>query len=449
MRLVTYVNEGIEGASIAFKMNTYPEKGTSTIISDEYYPNHQAIDFYHHYKEDIALFAEMGFKCYRMSIGWSRIYPTGEEEIPNELGLKFYDNVFDECLKYNIEPIVTMSHYEMPLALSIKYQGFSNRIVMDCFIKYAETIFERYKNKVKYWLPFNEINSVVHSGYVNAGVFANNKTLIESATYHQMLASASVVKIAHEKYPNFKIGAMIGTSPAYPNSSKPEDNMAALKRGQTRDLYYAYVQLRGYIPEYKLVEFKKENVILPILDGDLELLKEGCCDFVAFSYYQTSVVAAAEKGMEKTSGNMGTFIFNPYLKKSEWGWQVDPLGLRYTLNLLYDRYHKPLFIAKNGLGAKDELTEDNKIHDPYRIEYYKEYIEAIKDAIVLDGVDVFGYTPWGCIDLISCSTGQISKRYGFIYVDVNDAGEVTLNRYKKDSFEWYKKVIASNGEDLG
>lgn len=448
MRYVTFRNGKEEGACIAFKMNTYPDEGIPALLENEYYPNHVAIDHYHHMEEDIALFAEMGFKCYRMSIAWTRIFPNGMEKEANEAGLQFYERLFDQCRKYNIEPVVTLSHYEIPLALSIKYNGFASREVVDLFVKYATTVIDRFHNKVKYWLTFNEMNSVVHSGFVNAGVFSKKKVLIEHASYHQFIASAAVVTYVHQRYPYLQVGCMLGTSPSYPNSCKPEDNLESLKKDNERDFYYSDVQMRGYIPEYKLIQLKEEKIELPILDQDLALLKEGCCDFMAFSYYQTSIAAAKDKDMKKTSGNMGSFILNPHLKKSEWGWQIDPIGLRYTLNLIYDRYHKPLFIAENGLGAKDVLNEDNTIHDMYRIEYFKEHIQAMKEAILLDGVHVFGYTPWGCIDLVSCSTGQVSKRYGFVYVDVNDAGQGTMKRYKKDSFEWYKKVIASNGADI-
>ena len=448
MRGVTYTDGSTKSACIAFKMNTYPDHGIPSIFEDEYYPNHNGIDFYHRYKEDIALLAEMGFKCFRLSIAWSRIYPTGEEALANEVGLKYYDDLFDTCHHYGIEPVVTISHYEMPLALSIKYNGFASRHVVDCYMRYVETIFDRYHAKVKYWLTFNEINSVVHSGFVNAGVFSNDPKLIEAASYHQFIASAKAVILAHEKYPNIQVGCMVGTSLAYPYSCKPEDCMESIKANHKRDLYYSDVLMRGYLPEYKLIELKQKGIELPILDGDLQLLQAGVCDFMAFSYYQTSLAMAKDEAMERTSGNMGTFIRNPYLSKSEWGWQIDPLGLRYTLNFYYDRYHKPLFIAENGLGAKDTLERDGTIHDPYRIEYLKAHIQAIKDAITMDGVNVFGYTPWGCIDLISCSTGQISKRYGFVYVDADDAGNGSYDRYRKDSFYWYKKVIQSNGEDL-
>ena len=448
MRYVTYRDGDKDGASIVFKMQTYPEHGIPSLLEDEYYPNHKAIDFYHHYKEDIALFAKMGFKCYRMSIAWTRIYPDGEDELPNEKGLEFYDRVFDECLKYGIEPIVTISHYELPLALTHKYNGFADRRMIDCYMRYVKTIFERYQNKVKYWLTFNEINSVKHSGFVNAGVFSKNSELIEKASYHQLLASAMAVQFAHDHYPQFQMGCMVGVSPAYSYSCKPEDNIQAMIQNHEHDFYYPDVQMRGFIPEYKWIALKKAGVQLPVQEGDEDILKNGCCDFMAFSYYQTSVAMAKDENMEKTAGNMGSFIKNPYLKKSEWGWQIDPLGLRYTLNVFYDRYHKPLFIAENGLGAMDKLEEDHKIHDSYRIEYLKEHIQAIKDAINEDGVNIFGYTPWGCIDLISCSTGEMSKRYGFIYVDVDNEGRGTFERYEKDSFYWYKKVIETNGEVL-
>ena len=448
MRYVTYRNGNKEGACIAMKKNTYPDGGKPAFAEDEYYPGKQAIDFYHHYKEDIRLFAEMGFKCYRMSIAWTRIFPTGEETEPNEAGLRFYDAVFDECLKYGIEPVVTMSHYEMPLHLCCKWNGWADRRTVDCFERYAKVIFQRYCNKVKYWLTFNELNSIVHGGYMNAGVFSKEDADLEAAAYHQMLAAAAVVKYAHSHYPAFRMGCMVSYDPPYPHSARPEDNLEAIRSFDLHTHYYADVMARGYIPEYKQKDLQRKEISLPILPGDPALLAEGCVDFIAISYYQTSVAAAKSEGMEKTAGNLSQHIMNSYLQKSEWGWMIDPVGLRYALNLLYDRYHKPIFIVENGLGAKDVLTEDGKVHDDYRIAYLRRHIEEMGKAIDEDGVNVMGYTPWGCIDLISCSTGQISKRYGFIYVDVNDAGEGTLKRYRKDSFYWYKKVIASNGEDL-
>ena len=448
MRTLTYKDpSGNPGAAISFKASTYPDEGKPCILEDEYYPGHKAIDFYHHYKEDIALCAEMGFKCYRMSIAWTRIFPTGLEDEPNEKGLKFYDDVFDECLKYGIEPVVTMSHYEMPLELSIRYNGWSDRRTIDCFMKYAKVIFERYKNKVKYWMTFNEINSIVHGGFVNAGVFSKDERLLENASYYMMLASAMTVIYAHSNYPQFKVGCMISQHPVYAATCKPEDNMKALKQADLHDNYWSDVMLRGYIPEYKYKDLARKDIKLPILQGDMEILSEGTCDFIGISYYQTSTAAESEENMKKTSGNMTMTLENPYLKTSAWGWQIDPVGFRFCLNQLYDRYHKPIFVAENGLGAKDELI-NGCVKDEYRIEYFREHISEMEKAINYDGVDVIGYTPWGCIDLVSCSTGQISKRYGFIYVDADDLGNGTFERYRKDSFYWYKKVIESNGEIL-
>lgn len=448
MRFITYRDGDKTGGALMVKRETLPDRGVPDVLEGEYYPGNVASDHYHHYKEDIALFAEMGFKCYRMSIAWTRIFPTGEEDTPNEAGLAFYDSLFNECRKYGIEPVVTLSHYEMPLYLAQKWNGWADRRTMACFEKYVAAVFERYKGKVKYWLTFNEINSMVHIAYANAGVFSKNPVLLETASYHQMLASAKVVKLAHEKYPQFQMGCMISYSPPYPNTCKPEDGLAAVRSFDQSTNYYGDVMVRGYLPEYKMKVLEHRGIALPVQPGDLELLKAGVVDFVAISYYQTSIMAASPDGLKTTEANLTRSIVNPYLEKSEWGWQIDPVGLRYALNTLYDRYHKPIFIVENGLGAKDVVEPDGTVHDPYRIDYLKKHIQAIGDAIELDGVDVMGYTPWGCIDLISCSTGQMSKRYGFIFVDADDAGHGTYQRIRKDSFYWYKKVIASNGKNL-
>ena len=404
------------------------------------YPSHEAIDFYHHYKEDIALFAEMGFKCYRMSIAWSRIYPTGQEMTPNEEGLTFYDAVFDECRKYGIEPIVTLSHYETPLALATAWNAWADRRTIDCFERYVHTVFERYKDKVKYWLTFNEINAIVHSGFMTAGVFSDDPQLIEQAAYHQMVASARVTAYAHRHYPQFKIGCMISYAPPYPHTCNPEDGLESVRSFDVFTNYYGDVMVRGYLPEYKLRSLERRGIILPVQGDDLKELQQGTVDFVAISYYQTSIAAASTEGLKTTEANLTRQVANPYLKASEWGWQIDPVGLRYGLNLLYDRYHKPIIIVENGLGAKDVLETDETVHDPYRIDYLHQHIAELEKAINIDGVDV-----WGCIDLVSCSTGQMSKRYGFIYVDADDAGNGSYARIRKDSFYWYKQVIANNG----
>ena len=449
MRDVTYRDEnGNTQACMTFRLNTYPESGTPVLADGEYYPNHKAIDFYHNYKEDIALFAEMGFRAYRMSIAWTRIYPTGLEDVPNEAGLQFYDNVFDELKKNAIEPVVTISHYEMPLVLTEKWNGWADRRMIDVFMKYVRTVFKRYEGKVKYWLTFNEINSIVHSGYANAGVFSKNRQLLEQASYHQMLAGALAVKEAHDNYPSYQIGCMISCMPPYAATCRPEDNLEALKSYDIKTNYYGDVMCRGYLPEYKLKDLERNGIHLIREDGDDEILKNGCVDFVSISYYQTGIAAAKTEGMEKATANMADTYRNPYLPKSEWGWQIDPVGLRFALNQLYDRYHKPIFIVENGMGSRDVLEADGTVHDPYRIEYLRQHLLAVADAVNEDGVNVMGYTSWGCIDLISCSTGEISKRYGFIYVDADNEGNGSMKRYRKDSFFWYKDVIASNGDSL-
>ena len=447
MRTFTYLQDGKVKAALPFKTNTYPDTGVPVLADDEYYPSHKASDFYHHYKEDIALLGELGLKCYRMSIAWTRIFPTGIEEKPNEEGLKFYDEVFKECAKYHIIPIVTLSHYESPLYLTTLCNAWVSRDMIDYFMKFAKCVVDRYYSMVPYWLTFNEINSIVHGGFMNAGIFTRKQEEIEAASYHMFLASAKITHYIHTTYPDLKVGCMISMHSNYPYSCKPEDNLKALQVNNISTYYYADVMCRGYLPAYKLLELRKNNIILPIKKGDEDILKMGTVDFIGISYYQTSVAAYEDESMKKTQGNMNISIENPYLTKSQWGWQIDPVGFRFTLNQLYDRYHLPIIVVENGLGAKDELIE-GQIHDPYRIEYFRKHILEMKKAIEEDGVEVFGYTPWGIIDLISCSTGQMSKRYGVIYVDVNDKGEGSLKRYKKDSFYYYAKVIASNGNEL-
>ncbi|PWJ95643.1 6-phospho-beta-glucosidase [Oceanotoga teriensis] len=411
----------------------------------------KGIDFYHKYKEDIKLFSEMGFKVFRLSIAWTRIFPNGDEENPNELGLEFYDDIFDECHKYGIEPLVTISHYEMPLYLAKKYNGWSSRKTIDFFEKYVRTIFNRYKNKVKYWLTFNEINSIIHMPLL-AGIMTPadkiTKSEIYQAIHHQLVASALATKIGHEIIPNSKIGCMVIAVPIYPLTPDPEDVMTAFKADR-ENLFFTDVQVKGKYPFYIKRYFKENNIDLKIELGDEEILKN-TVDFISFSYYM-SACASSKSEENKKSGNMIMGVKNPYLKESEWGWQIDPKGLRYVLNTFYERYDKPLFIVENGLGAKDELIEDengNKtVIDDYRIKYLNDHIIEIKEAIE-DGVEVMGYTSWGCIDLVSASTAEMSKRYGFIYVDRNDDGSGTLSRYKKKSFYWYKELIETNGESL-
>ena len=411
------------------------------------------IDFYHRYKEDVKLFAEMGFKTFRTSIAWSRIFPNGDDKEPNEKGLQFYDNLFDECLKYGIEPLVTISHYETPLTLSKNYDGWVNRKLIGFFENYVRVIFNRYKEKVKYWLTFNEINSVLHAPYMSGGIFTDKEKLskqdLYQAIHHELVASAAAVKIAHEINPEFKIGCMILGVPNYPLTSHPSDVLEAMKQDR-ENLYFADVHVRGEYPKYMDRYFKANNIKINMEPGDKEILKN-TVDFISFSYYMSSCATADEEKKKGGAGNIISGVPNPYLEASDWGWQIDPQGLRYMLNLLYDRYQKPLFIVENGLGAKDELITDesgNKtVIDDYRIKYLNDHLVQVGEAIE-DGVDVMGYTTWGCIDLVSASTAEFRKRYGFIYVDRNDDGSGTLKRYRKKSFNWYKEVIATNGESL-
>ena len=431
---------------------------TPEIEEGTLYPSHEAIDFYHRYKEDIAMFAEMGFKVFRFSINWTRIYPTGEEATPNEKGLEFYDNVIDECRKYNIEPLITISHYEVPFALTKKYNGWASREMIDIFLKYCRTIFERYRGKVKYWLTFNEINSAtnVFGGFISQGIlnegtvdFINQVDIPQlrfQGLHHQFVASAKAVKMAHEIDSEYKVGCMQLFATTYPLTCNPSDIIACQQQSHLMNWFCGDVQVRGKYPKYINRYFKENNIVIDIKDDDIEALKEGCVDFYTFSYYM-SMCASSNKEDTKGTGNLVLGIKNPYLKASDWGWQIDPEGLRYTLNEIYDRYQLPIMIVENGLGAYDKKEEDGSINDDYRIDYLRSHIEQMKEAVE-DGVELIGYTPWGCIDLVSASTGEMSKRYGFIYVEKYDDGTGDLSRRKKKSFDWYKKVISTNGDDL-
>jgi len=415
------------------------------------YPNHEAIDFYHRYKEDIALFAEMGFKTFRMSIAWSRIFPNGNELTPNEEGLAFYDRVFDELLKYNIEPVVTISHYELPIHLVKEYGGWRSRELVTFFERYVTVLFNRYKDKVKYWMTFNEINSSLHMPILGLGFAIQNEEDRYQPTFqayhHQFVASARAVQLCHEIIPGAQIGCMLVYLPTYSVDSNPENVLFALQEEQIFNYFCGDVQVRGHYPAFIKRYFKEHNIELDIQDGDLELIKENTVDYVALSYYMSRTEKKDKKPEEVGQGNILGGIKNSFLKASDWGWEIDPTGLRISLNQLYDRYEKPLFVVENGLGAYDKVEEDGAINDDYRIDYLREHINAMGEA-VQDGVELMGYTPWGCIDLVSASTGEMSKRYGFIYVDKHDDGSGTLERSKKKSFDWFKNVIATNGEEL-
>ena len=424
-------------------------------IDEKYnFPALEAIDFYHRYKEDIALFAEMGFKVFRMSIAWTRIFPNGDELEPNEDGLKFYEDVFKECKKYGINPLVTITHFDCPMYLVKEYKKWKNKKLIEFYKRLVTVLFTRYKDLVKYWITFNEINMILHLPFMGAGLEFDEGEDETKAKYisahNELIASAWATKIAHDINPDNMVGCMVAAGEYYPYCSKPEDIFLA-KEKEHENLMFIDVQARGYYPNYAKKMFERMNIDLGMTEGDEKILRENTVDFISFSYYSSRCVTTREDVTE-TVGNAFKGTRNPYVKASEWGWQIDPLGLRTTMNTLYDRYQKPLFIVENGLGAKDELIKDANgeftVEDDYRIEYIREHIKAFKDAVEIDGVDLLGYTTWGCIDLVSASTGEMSKRYGFIYVDKDDKGNGTLDRYKKKSFYWYKKVIESNGEIL-
>ncbi|EFN6766490.1 glycosyl hydrolase family protein [Escherichia coli O39:H21] len=425
-------NKGGKGPSICDVLtggaHGVPREITKEVLPGKYYPNHEAVDFYGHYKEDIKLFAEMGFKCFRTSIAWTRIFPKGDEAQPNEEGLKFYDDMFDELLKYNIEPVITLSHFEMPLHLVQQYGSWTNRKVVDFFVRFAEVVFERYKHKVKYWMTFNEINNQRNW---RAPLFG--------------YCCSGVVYTEHDN-PEMKVGCMLAMVPLYPYCCNPDDVMFAQESMRERYVF-TDVQLRGYYPSYVLNEWERRGFNIKMEDGDLDVLREGTCDYLGFSYYMTNAVKAEGGTGDAISGFEGS-VPNPYVKASDWGWQIDPVGLRYALCELYERYQRPLFIVENGFGAYDKVEEDGSINDDYRIDYLRAHIEEMKKAVTYDGVDLMGYTPWGCIDCVSFTTGQYSKRYGFIYVNKHDDGAGDMSRSRKKSFNWYQEVIASNGEKL-
>lgn len=418
------------------------------------YPSHEAIDMYHHYKEDIAMFAEMGFKVYRFSIAWTRILPNGDDDIPNEAGLKYYDNIINECQKYQIEPLVTICHFDTPIALIKKYGGWKDRRMIKAYIKYCSIIFNRYKDKVKYWITFNEINMLLHMSYIGAGIIyekgENSQEVKYRAAHYEIVASAEAVRLAHKIMPKAKMGCMLAAGQYYPYTCDPQDIYAGMEAD--RDNYFFIdAQVRGEYPVWAWKRMQRAGIKLDCTEEDKKIMKQGTVDYISFSYYSSRCISANPEVVEKYKrpGNAAILsLVNPYLKSSEWGWQIDPVGLRITINTLYDRYQKPLFIVENGLGAVDKIEEDGRIHDSYRIDYLREHIKEMSKAINEDGIPLIGYTMWGPIDLISASTGEMKKRYGFIYVDKDNDGNGTLERRRKDSFYWFKKVIASNGRDL-
>lgn len=419
-----------------------PEGAEPVFLDDEYYPSHQAVDFYHHYKEDIKLMAGMGFNVYRFSISWSRIYPTGEEAEPNEAGLAFYDRVLDELEKYGIQPLITICHDEMPMNLALKYDGWKSRKLIDFYLKYAKTLFERYGKRCKYWLTFNEINAV--RGFGPTGVRKASGKDRYQAAHNMFVASAKAVLMGHEMMPGSKFGTMYAMSLVYAATCKPEDQFHSFQQLR-ENWYFIDIMGRGKYPRYAEMILNHHGVSLVDIEmapDDEDVLNAGQLDFISFSYYRSNTVKAGDEWF-----NVGGSP-NPYLEKTPWGWGVDPLGLRYTMNMIYDRIQKPIFIVENGIGAIDEPDENGYVEDDYRIDYLNDHLKAMLDAIVIDKVPCIGYTMWGPIDLVSLSTGEMKKRYGFIYVDMDDLGNGSLKRIPKKSYNWMKETIASRGQNL-
>ena len=437
-----------------------PRRITDGVIEGEDYPNHEGIDFYHHYKEDIALFAEMGFKAFRTSIAWTRIFPNGDDETPNEAGLKFYDDLIDECLKYNIEPVITLSHFEMPFNLAKKYNGFMDRRCIDFFVKFATTCVDRYKGKVKYWMTFNEINNqaewhemgahhMVQEGAVLVKPGDDMEYMMYKSAHHELVASAKAIAACHKIDPNAMMGCMIGMNGVYPATSNPQDVLNA-QQAMHQKYYFVEVHARGHYPQHILKKFERKGYDF-ILEEDKAILEAGKVDYIGFSYYMSYATKFTNRFGDTYDFSEEDYVRNEYLKASDWGWQIDPIGLRWCLNWFYDRFELPMMIVENGFGAYDKVIDRKDgymIDDQYRIDYLSSHIKAMKDAVEYDGVDLLGYTMWAPIDIVSASTGEYDKRYGFIYVDMNNAHEGDLHRDKKKSFFWYKKVCESNGEEL-
>lgn len=412
-----------------------------------YYPKRYGIDFYHTYKSDLALLKEMGFKAFRTSISWSRIFPKGDEEEPNEKGLQFYDALIDEIIKDGMEPVVTMSHYDIPLYLVTEYGGFANRKVAEFFVRYAKVLLKRFKGKVKYWIVCNQVNLVPTVQFGSLGIYDDQITpdkmeeLMYQSVHNQFVACAKIKKLASSIDPDAVLGTMIADGTLYPATCKPEDIVMTMQKNRMQ-YFFTDVQLRGEYPVYALHYFEKQGIHLDITPEEEQLLKENTLEFLAISYYYTRICDSTKNSMKPFEGEQ-----NPYLKPIPWEWRADPLGLYNTLSQLSDRYQIPIMIAENGLGAIDTVEEGGSIHDVYRIEYLREHIMQMKRAI-LDGADVFAYLSWGPIDIVSSSSAEMSKRYGYIYVDLDDYGQGSGKRIKKDSFYWYKEVISSNGEKL-
>lgn len=452
--------EGGKGVSVADVMTAgrhgVPREITDGVLEGKNYPNHDAIDFYHRFKEDIALLGEMGFKCFRTSIAWTRIFPNGDDAEPNEAGLKFYDEMFDAMRANGIEPVITLCHFELPLNIAKKYGGFRDRRVVDMFVKFATTCFERYKDKVTYWMTFNEINNQRNVtnpffAFTNSGVtYAEGEdrlAVMYQVAYNELVASAKAIIAARKINPKFRMGCMLAMAPTYPETCRPDDQIAALK-DMDQSFFFGDVHVRGHIPNYTRQLWKNNGWEIKTEAGDAEILKAGVVDYFSFSYYMSYAISSVANNPNAVKDEFVPGVKNPFIKVSDWGWPIDPVGLRYMLNVLYERYEIPLMISENGIGLHEKPDADGKIDDQARIDYFRAHIAEMKKAIEIDGVDLFAYCPWGPIDLVSAGTGEMEKRYGFIYVDKDNDGRGTLARSRKNSFFWYKKVIASNGEDL-
>lgn len=439
-RRITYqLPDGTLG-SVAYR-HSLPDNAIGCIHEDRYYPSHGAVDFYHYFEEDIKLLADIGLSMMRFGICWTRIYPTGLEEQPNEEGLKFYENVINECLKYGIEPMITICHDELPLYLANTYDGWSNRIVIDCYLKLCQTLFERYGKKVKYWLTFNEVN--VLQGFSHLGTRKSDAQTTWQAIHHLFIASAKAKILAKKMMPDAMLGAMYATSPTYPQTCHPDDQLAWMNQ-RRRLFYFSDVMLRGYYPNYAQSIWDLHDVHIQMMDEDKNILKEGMLDFYSFSCYRSTTV--------NRNDQLGIIALpfgqNPYLESTAWGWPIDPVSIRYVLNEVYDRYQKPIFIVENGLGQVDQPDENHYVNDSYRINYLNDHFLEIKKAVEIDKVPVLGYTMWGGIDLVSLSTGEMKKRYGWVYVDMDDKGKGSKKRYPKASYYWMQEFIKSNGTIL-
>lgn len=441
-----HVHQGISLASL-------PEGAVLDQISGCAYPSTDAVDFFHHLEEDLGLYAELGFKVYRMSISWSRIFPTGLEDAPNEEGLAFYDKVFSLCREHGIEPMVTLHHFEVPLELCNRWNAWLDRRTIDCFLRFCKTVFERYRDSVKYWITFNEINNV-YFGFLEGGFIGNDEQAILQAAHNQLVASARAVSLGRAICPDFQFGCMLAASrtAVYPRTCNPLDVQTAWEEA-SRHYFFSDVQCRGRYPGYQLAYMRHSGIVIDMAEGDEAALANGTVDFISMSYYRsmisTSVLDEEAEGLSASASSLRLGNINPYLTATEWGIAIDPLGFRITLHNLYDRYQLPIMVVENGLGAVDELTDDGRVHDPYRVDFFRRHISAMKDAVEYDGVDVMGYTTWSPIDMVSAGTGEMRKRYGFVYVDADGDSPKEFKRIKKDSFDWYRRVIATNGDDLG